>query len=242
MPDLALPLLIFVAALLYSSVGHGGASAYLAVMALANVDPHLMRPSVLVLNVMVASISLASFFQQGHFSWSAFWPLALFSIPFAWLGGSVFLPAVVYKRIIALALVFAAYRLWKPLTPGGVKPNRLKQPVAFGLGGGIGFLSGLTGVGGGIFLSPTLILKGWSDVKGASALASAFIVVNSIAGLLAVQSIGLKLPDRFGYWAVAAVAGGAIGSFIGSRKLTPCGLRRMLGVVLAIASVKLLVP
>ncbi|MCX6968273.1 MAG: sulfite exporter TauE/SafE family protein [Verrucomicrobia bacterium] len=242
MSEVALPFLIFSAALLYSSVGHGGASAYLATMALANVDTHLMRPLVLLLNVMVASISLWSFSRKGWFSWSLFWPLALFSIPFAWLGGSILLPAVIYKKIIALVLIYSAYRLWRPAPLPRSMDNAMKRPVALGIGGGIGFLSGLTGVGGGIFLSPILILKGWSDVKSTSAVAAAFIVVNSISGLLAIHSRQLEFPHGFGFWLVAALAGGIIGSHIGSRMLTPNGLRRTLGIVLAVASIRLFIP
>jgi uncharacterized protein len=233
-------LFIFVAATLYSSVGHGGASAYLAAMALLGINAVTMRPTILALNVMVATISFASFARRRYFSWELFWPLALASVPCAWLGGSVILPEMIYKKIIGLVLIFAAYRLWKPATAGTVQNATLSRSGAAGLGSGIGFLSGLTGVGGGIFLSPVLILKGWADAKTASAVAAPFIVVNSLAGLLALKSKPHALSPSLGLWAVAAIAGGALGSYLGSKKLGVPGLKRMLAVVLLVASVKLL--
>ena len=238
MNDLLLPLLIFAAALLYSSVGHGGASAYLAVLALANIESSVMRPSILALNVIVASVSFLSFYRRGWFSWSIFWPLALVSMPLAWFGGTLALPEAVYERIIGAALLFAAYRLWRPLSAPGEIATGANRAETFALGSGIGFLSGLTGVGGGIYLSPLLILRGWTSAKTASAVAAAFIVVNSVAGLIAIKPTGL--PAEWKYWAIAALAGGSVGAYLGSRTLTPVALRRTLGVVLAVASIKLL--
>lgn len=236
-----LPLCFFLAALLYSSIGHGGASAYLAVMALAGVAPAMMRPSALVMNVAVAGIALVQFARQGAFSWKLFWPFAIVSIPCAWLGGLVKLPAGIHQIAIACALVFAAFRLWlikKPATEGEVRP--LNYPIAFGTGGVLGFLAGLTGIGGGIFLSPVIILARWGDSKTTAGISAAFILVNSIAGIFALKLSAIQFPQNYWFWFGAVVIGGIAGSLLGSRRFSVVLLQRVLALVLAVAAVKLI--
>lgn len=231
---------IFLAALLYSSVGHGGASAYLAAMALAGVAPAVMRPTALVLNLLVAAIAAIQFARAGHFSWRLFWPFALGSVPLAFVGGSIALPAAVYKQILGTVLLFAAARLLVVSRTG--RPARSPMPIWLGVlvGALLGLLSGLTGVGGGIFLSPILMVGRWAEPKPTAAVSAAFIWVNSAAGLAGQLASVTMIPAGVGFWGAAAIAGGLLGSTIASRKLPGMVLRYLLAVVLVVAGVKML--
>jgi uncharacterized membrane protein YfcA len=238
MSELALILCIFAAALLYSSVGHAGASGYLAAMAFFNIAPESMRPASLVLNILVATIGTVRFYRAGCFSWSLFWPFALVSIPCAYLGGTLTLPNPIYKWILGVVLMFAAYRLWnKPISDTS---HKVPVWIALVCGGAIGLLSGLIGVGGGIFLSPLLLLMGWADTKTTAGVSVAFILVNSIAGIVGLLTQGATLPPQLPYWTAAAIVGGLIGSELGSRRLASPTLRRLMAVVLVVAAIKLL--
>ncbi|MDW8326835.1 MAG: sulfite exporter TauE/SafE family protein [Anaerolineales bacterium] len=236
----ALALMIFAAAILYASVGHAGASAYLAAMALFSLPPELMRPTALTLNILVAAIATVKFYRAGHFSWSLFWPFALASVPLAFLGGMLSLPGWLYKPLVGLVLLYAAYRLLA--TDSGTTPLPTKPvPLWAGLaaGAGIGLLSGLTGVGGGIFLSPLLLFMNWAEPRPTSGIAAAFILANSTAGLLGQLSSLALLPTAIPLWALAAVTGGWIGAEYGSRRLGNPPIRRLLAVVLIIAGLKM---
>lgn len=238
---LLLTLLIFIAALLYSTVGHGGASGYLAAMALFNVAPEVMKPTALVLNLFVAGVGTFRYARAGCFAWNIFWPFAALSIPCAFLGGGWKLPVQVYKLILGLVLLFAAWRLavrQSAHAPPIQKPIVL--PAALALGAAIGLLSGLTGVGGGIFLSPVLLLLGWADVRKTAGVSAAFIWVNSVAGLLGHWQSVKSLPHELLWWAPAALVGGLIGAELGSRRLTPLTMRRLLAAVLVVAGLKML--
>lgn len=230
---------IFVVAVLYSSVGHGGASGYLAVMALLAVPPVQTRPSALVLNLFVASIGAFQFWRVGYFSWKLFWPFALLSIPFAFIGGMINLPTNVYKIVLGVVLLLAALRLAWKLAAG----DEIKQPkigVCLVIGAIIGLLSGLVGVGGGIFLTPVLLLANWSDTKTAAGISAAFILVNSAAGLAGNYAQLASLPQNVWFWIAAAVAGGIVGSTLGAKKFDSLTLRRVLAAVLLFAGVKLI--
>lgn len=235
---LALCALIFAAAVLYSMVGHAGASGYLAAMALMGVAPAVMKPTALTLNILVATVGTIQFVRAGRFSWSLFWPFALGSVPFAFLGGSLALPIQLYKRLLALVLLYAAYRLFRSAT-AAAETRPVPRPVAVASGAGIGFLSGLTGVGGGIFLSPLMLLMGWADARRTAGISVVFILVNSVSGLLGHLSSVRSLPREIGALAGAALIGGFIGSTIGSRRLPNPILRRLLAVVLIVAAAKL---
>lgn len=238
---LVIALLIFIAALLYSSVGHGGASGYLAVMALFLISPDVMKPTALALNLVVATVGTIRFARAGHFDWNVFWPFAVLSVPMAFLGGTMKLPGATYKIILGSVLLFAAWRLVvKSPTTDGHSLKRVSFPRALIFGGGIGFLSGLTGVGGGIFLSPLLLFLGWADVKKTAGVSVAFILVNSAAGLLGHVASVEKIPHEIVWWAPAALLGGIIGAELGSRRLAPVTMRRLLSVVLIVAGVKML--
>jgi len=233
--------LIFAAATLYSCVGHAGASAYLAVMALAGLEPRVMKPAALSLNVLVAVIATVRFYRAGCFSWKLFWPFAVASVPAALVGGMLALPTTLYRQVVGVVLLYAAYRLfWNRASGATVAIRPPPLPVALILGTFIGFLSGITGVGGGIFLSPVLLLAGWADPRHTAGVSAMFILVNSFAGLSGNLALVPHLPVAIAPWAVAAVAGGVLGSSIGSRRLASQNLRRVLAVVLVVASVKLI--
>lgn len=229
--------LIFVAALLYSCVGHAGASGYLAAMSLAGIAPAVMKPTALALNIAVALIATVQFARAGAFSWRLFWPFAIGSVPLAFFGGHIRLSDAVFKPILAVALLVAALRLvvsW-PSRPAKALPT----VVAIICGGVIGLVSGMVGVGGGIFLNPLILLAGWSDVRTTAGVSAAFILVNSVSGLLGdLRSTG-TFPPMAPIWAVAAVVGGLLGSYLGSRRLSLEALRRVLAAVLVVAAAKL---
>ncbi len=240
----ALAGLIFGAAMLYSSVGHAGASGYLAAMALFGLAPATMRPTALALNIVVATIATIKFYRAGCFSWSLFWPFALGSVPFAFIGGGLVLPSSAYKIVVGLVLFYAAYRLFlstrSAAAPAASRP--FSVPLAVVSGMAIGLLSGLTGVGGGIFLTPLLLFLGWAEPRQAAGVTAMFILVNSIAGLLGNPAGLAAVPSAIVFWAPAAAIGGWIGSEYGSRRLGNRTLRRLLAVVLVIAGIKMLLP
>ncbi len=229
---------IFVVAALYSSVGHGGASGYLAVMALASVASQTMRPAAFILNIFVAGIAAIQFYRAGHFAWRIFWPFAAASIPFAYLGGSIELPTHIYKALLGGILVLAAIRLAWKFDPEQPLANFRPLPALL-IGAALGLVSGMIGIGGGIFLTPLLLLMNWSDPKTAAGVSAFFILVNSAAGLLANSSQMALLPTNVWFWIAAAIGGGLIGSAFGSRRFSSIALRRMLAVVLLFAGIKL---
>lgn len=239
MADALLAALILVAALLYSSVGHAGASGYLAAMALMGVAPATMKPAALALNILVATIATFKFHRAGAFSWPLFWPFALTSIPCAYLGGWLTLPGHYYKPLVGVMLIYAA---WYSFHTANRSSAVVPAPISVRLlvGALLGFLSGLTGVGGGIFLSPLLLYFRWAEVRVVSGVAAAFILVNSIAGLLGVMRVTVTLPEGLPLWAVAAVLGGLIGAEYGSRRLGNPAIKRLLSLVLAIAGAKMI--
>ena len=231
-----------VAAFLYSSVGHGGASAYLAVMAVAGVAPAEMRPLALLLNVVVSAIAAVKFFRAGHFRWRLLWPFALTSIPAAFIGGAITLPTTVYKVVVGLVLLYAAWQLWWTARRGEeLRPTReVAIPLALAIGAALGVLSGLTGVGGGIFLSPLLLILGWAATKQTSAVAAPFILVNSLAALAAgFLKNPAAPPDLVWPLAAAVLVGGWLGAEYGSRRFTNPLVRRLLALVLAVAGGKM---
>jgi len=234
----ALAAAIFVVALLYSSVGHAGASGYIAVLTLFGIGVEAIRPTALTLNILVAAIGVVQWWRAGYFSWALFWPFALLSVPAAFVGGWLDVPADYLKILIGLVLWFSAWRLlYRKEDPAEVVPPARSTAVA--AGAGIGFLSGLTGTGGGIFLTPLLLFKRWAKVKEAAAVSALFILLNSSSGLAGYAQSGRELPDFA--WPLAGVVavGGFIGSRLGSRHLPVRGIAVLLALVLVIAGAKL---
>ena len=238
--------LIFIVAVLYSTVGHAGASGYLAAMALFGMAPAVMKPTALTLNIIVAIIGTIRFCRAGFFSWRTFWPFAIASIPAAFVGGWLTLPASVYKAIVGLVLLYSAVRIFFSARGPDEQETRL-VPIGVALiwGAAIGLLSGLTGVGGGIFLSPLLLLMHWARTKETSGVSVTFILFNSVAGLLghglfAHFATISTLPHAAFVWGPAALVGGLIGTELGTRRLPIAGIRRWLSVVLVVAGLKLL--
>jgi hypothetical protein len=224
----------------YASVGHGGASAYLAAMALAGVAPQEMRPIALLLNILVSALATYKFYRAGHFRWRLLWPFAVVSIPLAYVGGAITLPGPAYKILVGAVLLYAAWQLWRSARAGEeMRPVR-EPPVgwAMAIGAAMGLLAGLTGVGGGIFLSPLLLMLGWAGTKQTSAVAAPFILVNSIAGLAAVAK-NAALPPYVWILAPAVLIGGWLGAEYGSRRFANPIVRRVLAVVLALAGAKM---
>jgi len=230
---------ILLIAFLYSSVGHAGASGYIAVMSLASLSPAVIKPTALVLNILVASIGSWQFFRAGHFSWKLFWPFAVLSIPCAFVGGYVDLPTHAFKLLVgAVLLLSALYFVWQPHNDS--VRSEPSKPVAIGAGGVLGLFAGLTGTGGGIFLTPLLLIMRWARTRNAAAASALFILVNSIAGLLGNVSATSKLPGLVLPLALAAVIGGTAGSYLGSNRFPPALIKRLLAVVLVIAGLKLM--
>jgi len=240
--SLLAPLLItiLVVAILYSSVGHGGASGYIATLALFSVAPAAFKPTDLILNILVAAIATYSFARAGHFSWRLFWPFAATSIPCSFIGGYLSLPPNIYKPLVGVILLASACRLVFHTEHDALSVRQPSTPVAMVIGAGLGLLSGLTGVGGGIYLSPLLLLLKWGRAREVSAVAALFILVNSSAGLLGHISSLQAIPQFAPLLAVAALTGGVIGSVFGSRHLPVAGVIKALSVVLTIAGFKLL--
>lgn len=233
--------LIFIAALLYSAVGHAGASGYLAVMAFLGTPPAAMRPTALLLNLLVAAIGTVQFARAGYFRWSLFWPFALGSIPAAYLGGHLSLPGTTYRLVVGVVLVLSAARFVITLrAPDGVK-RHVPVPAALVIGAVLGLLAGLTGVGGGIFLSPLLLIAGWAGTKQTSAVAAPFILVNSIAGLAGAFMVkSTALPWHTWILVCAVLVGGWFGAEYGSRRFANPLIRRVLAIVLAVAGAKMI--
>jgi hypothetical protein len=242
MPDtqLLLAVCMFLAAALYSSVGHAGASAYIALMALFSIPPPVMRPTALTLNVLVAGFASWRYIAAGFFRWRVAWPFMAGAIPFAFLGGAIQLPGVYYRSIVGLVLLVSGARfLWPKGVAIAGATHDPPIPLAALAGAGIGFLAGLTGTGGGIFLSPLIIFLGWSDLRTTSGIASIFILGNSVAGLLGNVAVVRSLPPELPLYAVAVVLGAFVGTAFGTRSATIL-IQRALGLVLIIAGFKLL--
>lgn len=238
--EVALAICLLFASALYTTVGHAGASAYLALMAVFGVAPEVMRPTALVLNIIVSTFTLARFWHAGMFRWRTLWPFLIGAFPTGLIGGALALPTQLYRPLVGVILFAAAVRfLWPKLFP--VAPDVKDPPVfpAVMSGAGIGLLSGLTGTGGGIFLSPLMLFMGWSETRNASGVAAAFIWCISIAGLAGNVTIMQELPSQLPMYATTVMLGALIGTTLGTRTLTTTGILKALGFVLIVAGMKL---
>lgn len=230
---------IFVVAILYSSVGHAGASGYIAVMSLLGVATSAIKPTSLVLNILVATIGTIQFYRAGHFSWRLFWPFAILSVPMAFVGGYLNLPARPFKIAVGVVLLYSAVMFFvkRPKEQAVSEPNR---GTALGCGAVIGLLAGLTGTGGGIFLTPLLLFRGWATAKTSAGVSALFILMNSASALAGNLSSTRQFPVFAFVLVVAAGIGGTIGSHLGSKRFQPVAITRALAVVLLLAGAKLI--
>ena len=237
---LLLLILLCLVAFLYSSVGHGGASGYLAVMAIMGVAPAMMKSSALVMNLAVSLFSFIGFYRAGHFRFKLFLPFALASIPMAFLGGTMTLSDSIYKKILAVCILFSIVRL---IYKFDTNENNRPIPIWAGVlsGGLIGLLSGMIGIGGGIILSPLMLLMRWANLKETAAVSALFIFVNSLSGLYGqLHKGGISLPENMQWAVLATIIGGLAGSYFGSQKFQIPTLKKLLAVGLVIACLKLI--
>jgi uncharacterized protein len=232
--------LVFCAAVLYSSVGHGGASGYLAAMALFGVPAPVTKPAALVMNIAVAAIGAMRFGRRDLVPWRLLVPLCIGSIPAAAIGGFISLPIRTHRILLGVVLLFAAVRLWMHDEVRTARREPPSAPRRVLMGAALGLVSGLTGVGGGIFLSPLLILTGWEETRRTAGASAAFILANSVSGLGGHLAAGRPIPSEVGILAPVAVAGGLIGAWLGATRLPTLVLRRLLAAVLVVAGLKLL--
>ncbi|NNJ56515.1 MAG: sulfite exporter TauE/SafE family protein [Bacteroidia bacterium] len=233
--------IIPIVAFLYSSVGHGGASGYLALMAIFAFPTTYMKPSALLLNILVAGISFYYYRKNNHFNWKLFYPFAITSIPASFIGGFLNVNPQIYKQILGALLILSVLRLLGFL--GGKQHTtkaKINIPIALIAGASIGFFSGMIGIGGGIILSPLILLLNWGNMKETAAVSALFIWVNSIAGMLGLLSSGVQIPIASIPIAFFAVIGGILGGYYGAKKTNNVRLKYILAFVLVIASIKLI--
>jgi len=241
---------LLIIAYVFASVGYGGASGYLALMALFVIEPAVMRPSALTISIFVAAVSFYQFYRRGHFNLGLFVPFALGSAPMAFVGGSIGLDPYVYNKLLALGLVFAVIHMVFFSPPSKVRNKKMFSlspfTISWGdfilalvIGGLLGLFSGLIGIGGGIILSPVILLLGWGNLKETAAVSSLFILFNSLAGLSGYVNSGAELHSGIWQWIVVAFIGGMVGSYIGASRMADNALKWVLSAVLVFAMIKL---
>jgi uncharacterized protein len=242
MTEVLISLSLMLVGFLYSSVGHGGASGYIAVLTLFSIPMAEYKPVVLLLNIIIASLAFIQYSRAGYFSWRLCWPFILTSIPAAYIGSSVSVQDNAYNIILGIALIVPVLKFagWLPGSSEKEKLKEMNIPSALLIGAGIGFLSGMLNIGGGIFLSPVVLLLGWAGMKQAAAVSAAFIVVNSVSGFLAIKGVKIDFAGPEMLWMISAIIGGIGGSYFGSHKFGNRAVSGILALVLGIASIKLI--
>ena len=244
MPDVSILFCLGLAviAILYSSVGHGGASGYLALLALTGFSPTVMKSTALILNVFVSLIAFIQYYRTKNFNWAILVPLVIASVPAAFYGGTISLDTKIYKPILGVILLFAAFRFFYSPHKTELISTKVNVLILLITGGIIGLISGMIGIGGGVILSPIIILLGWADIKQTAGISALFIFLNSLAGLGGNLLNGINYSPGMFMMIAFAIAGGFIGSYLGSKYLLPSILKRVLAVVLVLASIKLILP
>ena len=233
-------LLLFIVGFLYASVGHGGASGYLALMAIFSITPDVMKPTALVLNLFVSLTSFIQFYRGRYFVWKIFIPLALASVPFAFIGGLIVIDATIYKKALGILLLIPIIRFLFFMNTNVTDIKKSNAVLSLLIGGLIGFLSGLIGIGGGIILSPVLLLLKWTDQKQTAAISALFIFVNSLSGLAGQLTKGIHFTANMYIYVIIAFAGGLCGAYFGALKFKQPVLKNLLAIVLMFAVYKLL--
>jgi uncharacterized protein len=239
--DIVFLILLFIVALLYSSVGHGGASGYLALMGLFHFTPEAMRPGALMLNVFVSLIAWLQYSRSEKLDVRLFLWLIAGSVPAAFLGARIQLDVDLYKQVLGAILLFQAVRLMISNRPSVQSGKEFNSLVVFLIGASIGLLSGMIGIGGGIILSPLLLILGWTTMRQTALISALFIFVNSLSGLAGLYSIGAQFEPVLYIWIAVAYTGGIAGGWLGSKRFSAVWLQRLLGVVLLIAGIKLII-
>lgn len=233
--------LLFIVAFFYSSVGHGGASGYIAVLSILGISAAIIKPSALLLNVFVAGIAFYQYYRNGHFRWKLFYPFAILSIPMAYLGSFIELDPTWYKRILGVCLLIAALRIIGAFNrKETIVPKELPLIAGLLIGAALGFISGMIGIGGGILLSPLILLFYWGNLKETSAVSALFIVVNSIAGMFGLWKQNITWHPQVYLWLGVAIIGGFLGAYWGSKRATNITLKNVLASVLFLAALKLI--
>jgi len=232
--------ILFVVAFLYAAVGHGGASGYLALMAIFSIAPSVMKPTALLLNLFVSSVSFIQFYRGGYFKWKTFWPFAAASIPLSFLGGIISIDSGIYKKILGFLLLIPVTRFFffKNTNPKDLKTPDLTLSLI--IGAVIGFLSGMIGIGGGIILSPILLLLKWTNQKQTAAISALFIFVNSVAGLSGQFTKGIHFSTDMLMYVLIALSGGLLGAYFGALRFPQSIIKNILAFVLAAAAYKLI--
>jgi uncharacterized membrane protein YfcA len=239
-PDIFIALCLLIVGFLYASVGHGGASGYIAVFSLFGIAVSTYKPLVLVMNIVIAGIAFIQFYRAGYFKWKLCWPFLITSIPSAFIGSAIAVQNEVYNLLLGLALLFPVVRLFGFIQYHSKEMKVIRLIPALLVGGIIGLLSGILNIGGGIFLSPVLILAGWATPKQSAAVSALFIVCNSAAGLIGGRPANYMVNQSSVIWFAAAVTGGIIGAYMGSKKYPQKAVQYVLASVLVIASAKLI--
>ena len=232
--------LLFLVAFLYASVGHGGASGYLALMAIWGIAPEVMKPTALLLNLFVSLTSFIQFYRGGHFRWKLFLPFAIASVPMAFVGGMISVDADIYKKMLGILLLVPIIRF---LFFRNIQVSEIRKAdimISLLIGAAIGFLSGLIGIGGGILLSPALLLLKWADMKQTAAISALFIFVNSLSGLAGQLTKGIQFTSDMYVYVAVAFTGGLLGAYFGSLRFKTTILKYLLAIVLIVAAYKLL--
>jgi uncharacterized membrane protein YfcA len=232
--------ILFFVAFLYAAVGHGGASGYLALMAIYGIAPEEMKPTALVLNLFVSITSFTHYYRGDYFKYKIFIPMAAASIPLAFIGGMITVEENIYKRILGVLLLFPILRFF---FFKNVEDNELKSHKVFFaifIGGIVGLLSGMIGIGGGIILSPILLLLHWTNQKQTAAISAAFIFVNSVAGLGGMLTQGISFTKDMVLYVIVAFIGGFLGAYLGAKRFNHNVLKYILATVLLLASYKLI--
>lgn len=232
---------LFIIAALYSSIGHGGGSGYLALFAIFGISPLFMKTTALTLNLFVSGIAFYSYYKAGYFRFRLILPFIIASIPSAYLGALIEVNPKVYKVILGLFLLIAIGRMLIVPKATGEARSRPNFYLALFIGAVLGFFSGMIGIGGGIILSPILLLFRWANLKETAAASAIFIFLNSLSGLTGAFQSGFTLEPRVIFWIIAGIIGALMGSYVGSFKLDNTKLKYLLSVVLLFASVKLLI-
>lgn len=233
-------ILLFLVAFLYASVGHGGASGYLALMAIFSITPDVMKPTALLLNLFVSLTSFIQYYRGNHFKWKIFFPLAIASVPMSFLGGLLVLDGTIYKKILGVLLLIPVVRFLVFKNPQVDEPKKPDIILSLIIGGSIGLLSGMIGIGGGIILSPILLLLKWTDQKQTAAISALFIFVNSLAGLIGQMTKGIHFNADMYWYVIIAFIGGLCGAYFGALRFKQTILKNILATVLLLAAYKLL--